>query len=47
MKTEGLVKSVKTDNGYKGMTPNTAQKRPNTIKPSPPKSFNVYRSQGK
>lgn len=47
---EGLVGTVKTDKGYKGMNPNTAQKRPNTIKPSPPKPanfFNVRKSQGR
>lgn len=34
---QGLLKSVKTDKGHKGMNPNTAQRRPNTIKPSPAK----------
>lgn len=47
MTAEGYVKTVKTDKGYKGMNPNTAQKRPNTIKPSPAKPFKIYRSQGK
>ncbi len=31
----------------KGMTPNTAQRRPDAPKHSPPKPFNLYRKQGK
>lgn len=45
---EGLIKTVKTDKGYKGMNPNTAQKRPNTIKASPPMRYQSFRRpQGK
>lgn len=47
---QSLVGALDTDKGFKGMTANTAQRRPNTIKPSPPKPanfFNVKRPQGR
>lgn len=36
---EGLVKTLATDKGYRGMTPNTAQKRDEAPHHSLPKAF--------
>jgi hypothetical protein len=41
---QGKLKSL---SDLKGMTPNTMQRRPDAPKHSPPKPFNLYKTQGK
>lgn len=43
----GKIPAKPTDQGVKGMKPNTSQRRPVAAKPSPPVKFNVHRTQGK